>query len=107
MEDDRTAVMPDRNALLDALRAERPALERSGVRRAALFGSVARGDANTESDVDVLVVLDPEAHIGLIRFAKLQEYLQRVLGRHVDLLSHRALSPDRDAAILADAVWAF
>ena len=107
MHDELTGAAPERRSLLALLRAERATLERSGVRRAALFGSVARGDANAESDVDILVVLDPDAHVGLIRFAMLQEHLQRVLGRHVDVLSHGALKTDRDAAILADAVWAF
>ena len=98
---------PDRRGLLALLRAERRMLERSGVRRAALVGSTARGDATAASDVDVLVVLDPEAHVGLVGFAALQERLRELFGRDVDLMSHRALRPDRDRAILDEAIWAF
>jgi len=107
---ERRTAMPEvvtKDAMLALLRAERPALERFGVRRAALFGSVARGDAHARSDVDVLVVLDPEAHVGLIRFIDLQQRLRTLFGREVDLVSRGGLRTDRDAAILEQAVWAF
>jgi uncharacterized protein len=107
MRDRSAEAVPNCQALLTLLRTDRGALERAGVRRAALFGSTARGDANAASDVDVLVVLDPEAHIGLVRFAALQEHLRELFGRKVDLVSRGALQPDRDAAILEEAVWAF
>ena len=98
---------PDRLELLRLLRADRGVLERSGIRCAALFGSTARGDAKANSDVDVLVVLDPDAHVGLVRFVALQEHLRQLFGREVDLVSRGALLPDRDGAILDEAVWAF
>ena len=67
----------------------KPALERDfPLHRLALFGSWARGEATTESDVDVLVEVDPS--IGL-RFVTLAERLEAVLGRRVDLVSRRAI----------------
>jgi predicted nucleotidyltransferase len=107
MRERRAGASPSQLELLTLLRAERGMLERSGVRRAALFGSTARGDATASSDVDVLVVLDPDAHVGLVRFVALQEHLQKLFGRDVDLVSRGALRLDRDAAILDEAVWAF
>jgi predicted nucleotidyltransferase len=99
--------VPDRNELLTLLRADRRVLQQSGIRRAALFGSTARGDANADSDVDVLVVLDPDARIGLVRFIDLQEHLRGLFGREVDLISRGALRLDSDVEILTEAVWAF
>lgn len=60
------------------------------IRRLALFGSWARGEAREDSDVDVMVDVDPS--IGL-RFVDLGEELERALGRPVDLVSRRAIKP--------------
>jgi hypothetical protein len=98
---------PNRSEYLALLRGERSTLEQCGVRSAALFGSVARDDAHEASDVDVLVVLDPDAHVGLVQFAGIQLRLRALFGREVDLVSRGGLRADRDASILEQAVWAF
>jgi predicted nucleotidyltransferase len=73
------------------LREQRKLLSRRyPIRRLALFGSWARGDAGEKSDVDVLVDVDPS--IGM-RFVDLAEELERALGRPVDLVSRRAIKP--------------
>lgn len=56
----------------------------------ALFGSVARGDAGPESDIDILVEVDPSIGLG---FVTLAERLEAEMGRKVDLVSRRALKP--------------
>ena len=65
------------------------------VRRIALFGSFARGEEGPESDIDLLVELKPPNErppLGLQWFG-LEEELSRILGRKVELVSARALSP--------------
>ncbi len=66
-------------------------LEAEGVRSLAVFGSTARGEAEPASDIDLLVVLDPDARVGLIQFLGLQDRLSALLGREVDLISRDAL----------------
>jgi hypothetical protein len=62
-------------------------LRASGIRGLALFGSTARGDDRPDSDVDLAVLLEPEAHIGLFRFVGLEQRLSDLLGRPVQLLA--------------------
>ncbi len=68
------------------LRAHEAELRRAGIRRLSLFGSVARGDAEADSDVDLAAELDPNAGIGLFALAALERRLSELLGRRVDLL---------------------
>jgi len=83
--------MPTKEQILATLRAQHAPLSGSyPIRRLALFGSWARGDAREDSDVDVLVEVDPS--IGL-RFVELGDQLERALGRRVDLVSRRAIKP--------------
>lgn len=83
--------MTAREQILRILREQRKLLSRRyPIRRLALFGSWARGDAQEKSDVDVLVDVDPS--IGM-RFVDLAEELERALGRPVDLVSRRAIKP--------------
>jgi uncharacterized protein len=48
---------------LETLRRSEPDLRARGVRRAAVFGSVARGESRPDSDIDIMVEIDPEAHL--------------------------------------------
>jgi predicted nucleotidyltransferase len=64
-------------------------LQRYPVKKAALFGSVARGDFTNESDVDMIVEFFPVS-IGL-EFAGLMLDLEDALGRSVDLITYDSL----------------
>jgi predicted nucleotidyltransferase len=73
-----------------------------GVSRLALFGSVLRGHARPDSDVDVLVQFGPGAKT-YDRFLRLSELLEARLGRPVELVTTEALSPFIGPRILAEA----
>jgi predicted nucleotidyltransferase len=61
------------------------------VKRAFLFGSFRRGEADMKSDVDILVELDYSKHIG-IGFVKIKNQLEEALNKKVDLVSENSLS---------------
>ncbi|MEO5603338.1 MAG: nucleotidyltransferase domain-containing protein [Cyclobacteriaceae bacterium] len=61
------------------------------VKRAFLFGSFIRGEADQDSDVDILVELDYSKHIG-IGFVKIKNQLEEVLNKKVDLVSENSVS---------------
>jgi len=83
--------MPTLDEILATLREQYAILSRRyPLHRMALFGSWARGDAREESDVDILVDVDPSISL---RFVDLGDELEQALGRRVDLVSRRALKP--------------
>lgn len=72
------------------------------VRKLGLFGSYARGDHGPDSDVDILVEVDPR--IGL-EFVSLAEQLEALLGLPVQLVSSRAVKPSALAFIERDLIY--
>ena len=72
------------------------------VRRLALFGSYARGDQRSDSDVDILVDIDPS--VGL-EFVTLAEQIEQLLGLPVELVSRRAIKPNKLKYIEQDLIY--
>lgn len=67
----------------------------------ALFGSVLREDFSPASDVDVLVTFSPQARVSLLDFVEMQDELERIFQRKVDLVSKGGLrNPFRRHEIL-------
>ena len=73
-----------------------------GARNVRVFGSIARGDATDESDVDFLVEMDEGR--SLLDLVGLWQDLQDLLGRKVDVITDGGISPYLRAKILAEAV---
>jgi predicted nucleotidyltransferase len=96
-----------RDEVLRRLKNAQSKLRGEGIRHAAIFGSVARCEAVNDSDVDILVELDPSANIDLFEFVGLQQRLAVIMERDVDLVSRRGLRPRRHDSILEDAIEAF
>jgi predicted nucleotidyltransferase len=63
---------------------------RYGLAELAVFGSTARGEASRDSDVDLLYVLAPDAQLGFT-INELEDELAQLFGRHVDLVSKKAV----------------
>jgi predicted nucleotidyltransferase len=97
----------DRNQVLATLKAHEAELKRRGVRHAALFGSVARGEAGPESDIDVLIDLDPRAPVGVWEYVGIAQYLGDLFPVRVDVANRRALKGLVRPSIENDALFAF
>ena len=93
----RAAISAHRDAL-DTI------LERYQAANPGLFGSVARGDATAESDIDLLVDLMPGGGNELLRVAGIAEELSELLGTRVDVVAASLLRGEVSASALADSV---
>jgi predicted nucleotidyltransferase len=96
----------NREAVITVLSRNRHLLEAYGVKGIRLFGSVARGEAGVDSDVDLLVEFEPSAHVGMFEFSRLRRELSRLLGCKVDLATPGALHKMMKKDILREAIRA-
>ena len=93
--------------IIASLRAHESELRRVGIRQLSLFGSVARGQANAESDIDLVAELEPNANVGLFRLSAIESRLSQILGRKVDLLLEPVEKPRLQSAVERDRRRAF
>lgn len=91
-------IAPDINVSNEAMAS---LCQRYQVRELSLFGSAARGELREDSDIDLLVEFAPDARIGW-EFFDLEEELQSLFGRKVDLGTKRSLKPWVRANVLKD-----
>jgi predicted nucleotidyltransferase len=73
------------------------------VRRLALFGSVLREDFRPDSDVDVLVMFEPDAHVGFMALGHMKRELSVLFQRPVDLVPQDGLKPIIRESVLSSA----
>lgn len=97
----------NRTEALETLRRSEGNLRARGVRRAAVFGSVARGNNGPGSDVDIMVEIDPAARLTVYDYADLKEYIAGLFSEPVDVVNRSGLKPYVRPAATADAVYAF
>ena len=95
-----------REEILNKLADNREVLKSFGVGSILLFGSYARGDADTGSDVDLLVEFEPSARIGLFEFSRLKHELSKLLNCDVDLATPDALHKGMKDDIIREAIRA-
>ena len=77
--------------------------EKNQIRKFAFYGSVLRDDFGPESDIDVLVDLEPNHTIGLMEMAGMEIELSEVMGRKVDLRTPEDLSKYFRDKVVAEA----
>jgi len=96
-----------RDEVISKLRAHEAELKAAGILRLAVFGSVARGDNSSESDVDLLADFDKTKHYSLLTMGRLESRLADLLGTRVDLSSPEWLKESVKNQVLREAVVAF
>jgi predicted nucleotidyltransferase len=92
---------------ISTLRQHEVALRARGIRHAAVFGSVARGDERPDNDLDIVIEIDPEARMTVFDYVGLKEYVAGLFNGPVDVVSHQGLKPYVRPAVTADAIYAF
>lgn len=85
------------------LNHHRADLHQHGVKSLAVFGSLARGETTTSSDIDLLVEFDRQ--VGLFDFIRLKMFLEELTGKRIDLVTPEALRPAMRAEILNKAIY--
>jgi predicted nucleotidyltransferase len=96
-----------RDDIIAKLRVAEPALRARGIRRAAVFGSIARGDDRPDSDIDILVEFEPGCEGSIYEYMNLKEYIAGLFDGPVDVIDRDALKPHLRAAAGRDTVYAF
>jgi uncharacterized protein len=82
-------------------------LRRRGIRHLSVFGSVARGEAGPNSDIDLIAELDPGAHIDIFDWVSISALISEHIGQPIDLVRRPKLRPEIAAAAARDEIHAF
>jgi len=96
-----------RDEIIATLKEREADLRAHGVTHAALFGSVARNEEDAESDIDILVDLDPAVVVTMFDYAGVKDYVASLFQGSVDVIDREALKPRVRPRATADAIYAF
>jgi predicted nucleotidyltransferase len=91
--------------IISRLEAHRATLEKLNVKKLYLFGSIARGEATDQSDADFL--LEYDRPFGLFQLVAVGNYLEKILGRPIDLGTEVSLKEGFRESVMRDLVDVF
>lgn len=97
----------EKDRIIASLKQNQAALQERGVLHAALFGSLARGEETADSDVDLLVEIDPTKAIGVYEYVDLRLFLGDLLQKPIDMAENKRLKPHVAPSARKDAIYAF
>jgi hypothetical protein len=92
---------------IETLRRSEQALRQRGVIHAALFGSVAQGTNCADSDIDVMIEIDPCARMTVFDYVDLKGYIATLFESPVDVVNREGLKSHIHQAATVDAIYAF
>src|SRR5271169_5398170 len=94
----------NKQEILDRLRENEAALRAQGVAHAASFGSVARGEARLNSDIDIMVEIAPEIPMGVFQYVGIVHAIEDLFPVRVDVSNRVALKPHVRPSAERDAI---
>ena len=97
----------NREQVIDTLLAHKQEPRHRGVLHAALFGSTARGEVTSTSDIDIMIEIEPDAPIGVFEYVGIKQYIADLFEGPVDVVDREGLKPYVRLAVTADATYAF
>jgi len=97
----------NRADIIILLQAHEAALKARGVAHAALFGSVARNEQHRDSDIDIMIELDPDSRVTMFDYVDIKEYIASLFQQPVDVVNRDGLRPFVRPGATADAIYAF
>lgn len=92
---------------LRTLRDQERSLHARGILHAGIFGSVARGEDDEKSDIDILIDIESDASFDILDLVQLQRELGEVFDRSVDVISAESLKSPKHDRILNETINAF
>lgn len=98
---------PKPEDIIATLRANETSLRELGVTHAALFGSRVRGEGRPDSDIDIMIELDPGRSMGVYTYVGIVQYIEDLFPIQVDVSNRAALKPHVRPRAEQDAVYAF
>jgi predicted nucleotidyltransferase len=96
----------DRESVIRRLREHEAELRAEGISHVYLFGSVARGEADESSDVDLFYDYEP-ASFGFLQFMRIRELAPEIIGRRVDIMPRDGIHPAIRQVVERSAVRIF
>ncbi len=105
IQHDGTIARPqNRDALVARLRAHADEIREQGVVSLDIFGSRARGDERSDSDLDVVVAYDPNRPFTLYDLVRIERLLERLTGLNAHVSTRDGFRPHQLSRVLKDAV---
>ena len=98
---------PLKSEIRAELAAMKETLRKEGVTTLSLFGSLAHGEAQADSDIDVLIEVDPKADFDLLDLSGVQHLIEDRLNRKVDVLMRDEIRPEFEQRLLREAEAVF
>ena len=98
---------PSADAIIATLRANAGALRARGIIHAALFGSRARGDNKSDSNIDILIETQPDAVEDLFAYAGVEACVAALFPVPVDVINRAFLKPSIRPVAETDVIHAF